>query len=160
MPSIYLATPTSITFKPVGTANSDAGTSITGVQESFTWNEDDPTINAIKDQFSNNDLFQTSTAGSKSFTFDIAGLDLAVLATLTGGTYATNKYTSPSIASSKYFKWMIVFGSNAYSILVPNGMTVVKLAGDSLKTNPMKGTVTVTLAGGYVIQDNGVPASW
>ena len=55
---------------------------------------------------------------------------------------------------------MIVFGNNAYSILVPNGMTVVKLAGDSLKTNPMKGTVTVTLAGGYVIQDNGVPASW
>lgn len=160
MANIYLATPTAIQFKAVGEANSVAGTSITGVEESFAWNEDDPTINEIKDQFSDNALFQTSTAGSKSFTFDIAGLDLTVLATLTGGTYATNKYTSPSIASSKYFKWMVVFGSNAYSILVPNGMTVVKLAGDSLKTNPMKGTVTVTLAGGYVIQDNGVPASW
>lgn len=160
MANIYLATPTAIRFKAVGVADSEAGTSITGVEESFAWNEDDPTINAIKDQFSDNDLFQTSTAGSKSFTFDIAGLDLTVLATLTGGTYATNKYTSPSIASSKYFKWVIVFGSNAYSILVPNGMTVVKLAGDSLKTNPLKGTVTVTLAGGYVIQDNGVPASW
>lgn len=172
MAQVFLAVPTAIKFKEWDAAvGATGGTSITGVQESFTWNEDDPTINAIKDQFSQFDLYQTATAGSISFTFDIAGIDLNVLGNLTGGTYdGTGKtFKAPTTYATRYFRWLIVFGDDESSILVDKGMTVVKLSGDSLKTAPMKATVTVTLAidnssgtavEPYTIYEDSVPATW
>lgn len=172
MALLYTAIPSAIKFKALGTASSSGDTSIVGVQESFAWSEDDPTINSIKDQFSQFDLYQTATAGAISFTFDIAGIDLDVLADLTGGTYdgvTTNTYTAPTSYETKYFKWLLEFGDGAAAILVSKGMTVVKLAGDSLKTAPLKATVTVTLAidnssgtpvAPYTIYEEAAPTSW
>lgn len=171
MAQTFIAIPTAIKFKELGTASSSGHTSILGVEESFAWNEDDPTINAIKDQFSQFDLYQTATAGSISFTFDIAGIDFDMLSDLTGGTYdgVTKTYKAPTTYSTKYFKWLLEFGTDKSAILVTKGMTVVKLAGDSLKTAPMKATVTVTLAidnssgtavEPYVVYEDSIPTSW
>lgn len=172
MALLFTAIPSAIKFKAMGTASSSGDTSITGVQESFAWNEDDPTVNEIKDQFSQFALYQTATAGSISFTFDIAGIDLDVLAELTGGTYdgvTTNTYTAPTTYSTKYFKWLLTFGDGAKAILVSKGMTTVKLQGDDLKNAPMKATVTVTLAidnssgtpvAPYTIYEDAAPTSW
>lgn len=149
MAQLFTAIPTTIKFKPMGTASSTGDVSITGVAESFAWNEDDPTINAIKDQFSQFDLYQTATAGSMSFTFDIIGIDLTVFATLNGGTYdgvTLKTYVAPTTYSTKYFKWLLTFGDGAKGILISKGMTTVKLTGDDMKNAPLKATVTVTLA--------------
>lgn len=171
MAQTFIAIPTAIKFKELGTASSSGHKSILGVEESFAWNEDDPTINAIKDQFSQFDLYQTATAGSISFTFDIAGIDFDMLSDLTGGTYdgSAKTYKAPTTYSPKYFKWLLEFGTDDSAILVTKGMTVVKLAGDSLKTAPLKATVTVTLAidnsgstavEPYVVYVDSVPTSW
>lgn len=171
MSQVFIVAPTAIKFKALGTASSSGDTSITGVEESFAWTEDDPTINVIKDQFSQFDLYQTATAGSISFTFDIAGIDLDMLSDLTGGTYdgTAKTYKAPTIYSQKYFKWLLVYGDDDCSMLVTKGFTNVKLSGDSLKTTPMKATVTVTLAidnssgtpvAPYIIYEDSVPTSW
>lgn len=146
MANVYGMKIAGIRFKDVGEPDSGAGTAIKGVQESFTITQADATITDIMDEFTDAPLVRSIQAGVFEFSFDIAGIDYAVAAKLTGGTWNsdTDIFELPDTASIITKKFKIDFNDGIDDMVIYKGQISYKFDGADLKTNPLKLTVNVT----------------
>lgn len=135
----------SIAFKEVGAASADAGTSITDIQAGLSITQDDPTTNTIEGELTDVPLMETDTLGKLTVTFDIAGIDPAVAAALSGGTNDTTnkKFIPPSKATQILKKFKIDFEDGFVDMLIHKGKVTCKFDGTDLKTTPLKMNVKI-----------------
>ena len=134
----------SIKFKDVGAPSATGETSITGVQESFQITQADSTITDIIDEFSDQPLIRSIKSGLFEFTFDIAGIDYDVAATLTGGTLTSGVFALPTAQTIIKKKFQFVFKNGLGDIVVYAAQISSLFNGSDLKNNPLKLTIKGT----------------
>ena len=145
MSANYTVKVSSINYKDVGVADSQAGTSITDIKAGLQITQDDPTTTTVEGELTDQPLMETDVLGKLTITFDIAGIDPQIAEDLSGGTYdATNKKFIPASTATQILKkFKITFADGFEDMIIYNGKVTCKFDGTDLKTNPLKLNVKI-----------------
>lgn len=145
MAEIITSKLSSVKFKDVGAADSEAGTAITGILEGLQITQDDPTTTTHNAELSDAPIMEVDTLGKTTITFDIMGIDPDVAATLSGGTNDTTnkKFIPPTTATQILKKFKLDFEDGFVDLIVHKGKVTTKFDGTDLKNTPLKMNVKI-----------------
>ena len=134
-------------YKAVGAPDATDGTSLTGMKASFEFTQEDPTVNDIEDEMSDNPLLTTKKLGKTTAKFTLSDIDWTTVADLAGGSYnATTKiYTPPTSAQTIYKKFMFQFENGLKDMVIYRGDVLAKYNGTDMKNQPLSLDVTITV---------------